>query len=179
MEDMSLTSRLFRTSSKLHFASDLLPKLSEGCSMVEDEMAALKWAGSFLCEMDWSSQVPKEQNVGGGLILQATSVRPTFYSCLLRIAPLLREAGLETEEQVVDFLSSLYRNLLSPGSPGRGHKKLNSTESKLGALLLHEIAETILVQLSNNGLPRVSASLKDDWEPNANVRDELLAAPPV
>jgi hypothetical protein len=38
----------------------------------------------------------------------------------------------------------------------------------LGALLLHEIAESILVQINNNGLPRPTATLKDEWKPTAN-----------
>lgn len=168
MEDMGLIAKLFTTSSKLHLASSCLEKVAGGEEIDPAGKEALSWAGRFLLEVDWSSQTPEHEYFGGGLSLQATSVRPTFYSCLFRIAPRLREAGLNSEKDLLTFLGLLYHNLLLPGAPGRGYKKLSPLESRLGSLLLHEIAESILVQLNNNGLPLPSTSLKDEWKPTTN-----------
>ena len=89
------------------------------------------------------------------------------------MAPQIREAGMHNEKDLLSFLSNLYRNLLSLGAPGKGYKKLTSEQSKLGALLLNEIAESILVQINNNGLPRSTTTLKEEWKPTAN---ELIPA---
>jgi len=170
MEDLSLFAELFKTSSTLERASAFLEKMSSEQEEIKPaEKEALLWSGEFLRAVDWSArqQGPKPV-VGGGLAVQATSVRPTFYSCLFRMAPQLRDAGLQTDEDLTSFLGNLYKNLLTGGSPGRGHKRLNTNESKLGALLLHEMAESILVQINNNGLPRQTATLKDEWKPTAN-----------
>ncbi len=168
MEDMGLTGKLFETSLKFQLASMWLQKISAGESADEEGKNILSWIGVLLREIDWSSNIPTRTSVGGGLSVQATTVRPTFYSSLIRIAPKFKEAGFTTERDILNFLSNLYYNLLSHGTPGRGHKKLNSSESELGVLLLQEISESILIQLNNNGLPWTSKSLKDEWEPLKN-----------
>ena len=139
--------------------------MTSGQGIDKTDRKALSWTGKFLSAMDWADQVDDGSQVGGGLAVQATSIRPTFYSCLFRIAPRLKEAGISSEKNVISFLSSLYRNLLTHGSPGKGFKKLTEKESELGALLLHEMAESILVQINNNGLPTTNGSLKEDWQP--------------
>jgi hypothetical protein len=164
MEDMALTARLFETSSRLRLASSWLERIAEGGEPNTEGKDTLKWAGQFMCEVDWSSPTTHKASVGGGFALQATTVRPTFYSSLFRLAPRLRKAGMEKEEDVLSFLSSLYHNLISSGAPGKGHKKLSPEYSKLGAILLQEISKSILVQLSNNGLPRTKTTLREDWE---------------
>jgi hypothetical protein len=166
MEDLGLIAELFKTSSTLERASAALKKMASGQEIGPIEKEALEWTGKFLFAVDWSVQ--EQTHVGGSLALQATSVRPTFYSCLFRMAPQLRNAGMRAEGDLTSFLNNLYSNLLSPGTPGRGHKKLTSDHSKLGALLLHEIAESILVQINNNGLPQPATTLKDEWKPTAN-----------
>jgi hypothetical protein len=84
---------------------------------------------------------------------------------LFRIAPNLKEAGISNQQELSSFLMNFYRNLTHPGSPGRGYKRLKKTESSLGILLLQKLAESILVQINNNGLPKTPASIKDDWQP--------------
>jgi hypothetical protein len=174
MEDLGLVAMLFRTSSALESAAGSLDKLASQEEISHAEKETLLWAGQFLSAVDWNAHQQASKPVGGGLALQATSVRPTFYSCLFRMAPQLKEAGMHNQEDLTSFLNSLYRNLLSAGTPGRGHKKLSQDGSKLGALLLHEMAESILVQINNNGLPRPTATLKDDWKPTANEFTQLL-----
>lgn len=171
MEDLGLVAELFKTSSTLQRAAASLEKIFSGqAEIANGEKATLKWAGQFLHTVDWGAKQQTSSQIGGSLALQlqATSVRPTFYSCLFRIAPQLQEAGLKSEDDLTTFLNSLYLNLLSAGESGRKHKKLTPEESKLGALLLYEIAESILVQISNNGLPRSTTTLKDEWKPTAN-----------
>ncbi len=174
MEDLNLTMNLLTTSSDLERASFSLKKMASGKVIKTTDRAILSWAGIFLSLMDWGARVNGGPQNGGGLAVQATSIRPTFYSCLFRIAPRLRESGLSSEKEVTSFLTSLYRNLNSPGAPGKGHKKLTEGEMKLGALLLHEMAESILVQINNNGLPKPNASLKEDWQPTPK---DLVAVP--
>jgi hypothetical protein len=176
MEDLGLVAELFKTSSNLERAAASLEKMSSGQEEIEHaEKEALLWSGEFLRAVDWGAQQQASKPVAGGLALQATSVRPTFYSCLFRMAPQLRDAGLQNEKDLTSFLSNLYRNLLSACTPGRGHKKLTSDQSKLGAFLLHGMAESILVQINNNGLPRPTATLKDEWKPTANELTTVLA----
>jgi hypothetical protein len=169
MEDLCLVAELFKTSSTLARAAASLEKMISGQEEIQpSEKDALLWSGEFLRAVDWNAQEQAQKPISGGLALQATSVRPTFYSCLFRMAPQLREAGMHDEKNLNLFLNNLYRNLLSPEGPGRGHKKLTPDQCKLGALLLHEIAESILVQINNNGLPQPTATLKDEWKPTAN-----------
>lgn len=165
MEDLDLTVNLLNTSTDLEKASVSLRKIASNEDLDNVDRETLSWAGRFLLAMDWgAAQVNQGSQVGGSFAVHATSIRPTFYSCLFRIAPQLNEAGISSEKAVIAFLSSLYRNLISQGTPGRGHKKLTEKESGLGALFLHEMAESILVQINNNGLPRSDGSLNDDWQ---------------
>ncbi len=176
MEDLGLIAVLFKTSSTLERAASALekiPSVQEKISEIDKD--ALSWSGEFLLAVDWSARQEAPRPVTGGLALQATSMRPTFYSCLFRMAPQLRQAGMKDEKDLTAFLSNLYRNLLSPAAPGKGHKKLTYDQARLGALLLHEMAESILVQINNNGLPRPTATLKEDWKPTANELTPVLA----
>lgn len=174
MEDLGLIAELFRTSSTLERSAASLEKLASGQEIGHVEKEALEWSGNFLFAVDWSTKQHSPKPITGGLALQATSVRPTFYSCLFRIVPRLREAGMRDEKEIVLFLGNLYRNLISHGAPGKIHKRLTADQSMLGALLLHEMAESILVQINNNGLPRPTATLKDEWKPTANELNPIF-----
>lgn len=170
MEDLGLVAALFKTSSKLESAAAALERLA--CSNKENvtsaEKQGLSWSGEFLSAMDWNAQ-RSSKPVAGSLALEATSVRPTFYSCLFRMAPKLRDAGMNDERQIRSFLSNLYTTLRSLGEERRHQRKsLKADECQLGALLLHEMAESILVQINNNGLPQPTATLKDEWKPTSN-----------
>lgn len=171
---MGLTVKLLETSYKLQLASTWLKRTAEGDRPDSEGKEVLNWAGKFLYEVDWSSKIPQTTFMGGGLTLQATSVRPTFYSSLIRIAPKFKEEGMKTEEKILNFLSLLYKNLLTIGAPGKGCKKLKSSESILGALLLQEISDSIFIQLNNNGLPRTSIFLKDEWEPSNDFTASIV-----
>lgn len=178
MEDLSLVAELFKTSSTLARAAVSLEKMASEEKQIEPvEKESLIWSGEFLYAVDWNALNQRVQKpIGGGLTLQATSVRPTFYSCLFRLGPQLREAGMDDEEDLKSFLKNLYKTLTSPGAaPGRGNKKLTPNQLKLGALLLREIAESILVQINNNGLPQPTTTLKDEWKPTGNELTPVFA----
>jgi len=174
MEDLGLTAKLFETSSKLHLASSWLEKVAKGFEPDTSGKEALSWAGRFLSEVDWSSRTEKRGLAG--FALQATTVRPTFYSSLFRIAPQLREAGMKSEKDILGFLSQLYSYLYYSDNAEKDHKKLNAIQSRIGALLLQEISRSLRVQLNNNGLPRKTTSLREDWEPSANEYTPLYLA---
>ncbi len=166
---------LFKTSSTLEQAAAALEKMPTSQERISsEEKKALSWSGEFLMAVDWSAQQTPPKPVAGGLALQATSVRPTFYSCLFRMAPRLKEAGMQNERDLTSFLSCLYRNLLSHETPGKGHKRLTPELAKLGASLLHDMAESILVQINNNGLPRPTTTLRDEWKPTTNEFNPVL-----
>jgi hypothetical protein len=120
MEDLNLTINLLSTSSDLEQASMSLKKMSERQKLDIADKDSLSWAGNFLLAMDWGAQMNKGAQVGGNFAVEATSIRPTFYSCLFRIAPQLKKAGINSNTELLSFLSTLYRNLISHGSPGRG-----------------------------------------------------------
>ncbi len=168
MEEMGLTAKLFETSSKLETASGWIERIAAGEEPNTKGIEVLVWAGHFLSEMDWTSRTSARATVGGGLAIQATSVRPTFYSALIRIAKRFQEAGMTTEDDIIKYLGALYNFLLSQEAPAKKQKKLNSAQYKLASTLLQEIAQSILVQLNNNGLPRSSSSLRDDWKSSGN-----------
>ena len=135
-------------------AAASIEKVARGDTLDPADRAALEWTGEFLSAVDWAAPAGSTNKVSGGLALQATTVRPTFYSCLFAMGPQLREAGMTKEDDITSFLNGLYRNLTSSGAPGRGYKKLTPRDSQLGSLLLRQMAESILVQINNNGLPR-------------------------
>lgn len=171
MEDLALTARLFETSSRLHLAAVWLQKRSQGIEPDEFGREALKWAGKLLSEVDWSSRSRDRHGIGGGFALQATSVRPTFYSSLFRLAPELRKAGIRDNKDVLSFLNYLYESLVSAAPPRRRTRGHSPEQLRLGAALLDEISRATLVQLNNNGLPQSHTPLREGWEP---PRDEPL-----
>jgi hypothetical protein len=175
MEDMGMTAQLFQTSSRLHSASSWLRKIAQGEDVDSQAQELLKWTGTFLREVDWSSSAQKG-TAGGGLVLQATSIRPTFYSVLIRIAPELQAAGLKSEKQIGGFLTLLY-DTLSAGGVIKGPRKLNAKHSEAAATLLHEISQSILVQMNNNGLPRAYSSLRDEWKASGNEYSNSAYSP--
>ena len=85
------------------------------------------------------------------MAVQAASARPSFYAAILRIAPDLESAGITREDALRDFLNAIYQVL---GSGGAEKPALLPERVKLGAKLLHVLSQTLLVQLTNNGVPR-------------------------
>jgi len=170
MENLGLVAELFKTSSKFARAAASLEKMATGQNKIEPpERDALSWAGNFLFVVDWNAHPQPSNPVVGNFALQATAVRPTFYSCLFRMAQQIRDAGMNDEKQLKSFLIDLYSTLLSTAiESNKKKRKLNADQLKLGALLLHEVSESILVQINNNGLPQPSATLKDEWKPTTN-----------
>ena len=154
MSDLMQSARVFEASARLQSASKSLADLADGKHLDHPGREALEWAGKFLPRLDWSSDMPAERGIGGGLAVQATSARPTFYASLLRIRPQFEEAAVRTPKELVSFLKQLYQLLSSGGLAKDGENSLQPHLMPLGAILLHELSQGLLKQLGNNGLPR-------------------------
>ncbi len=168
MEDLNLASKLFQASSKLNQASSWLVELAEGREPDEEGIKTLNWVGQFISEVDISSRLTSGVSVGGSLSIQATSVRPTFYSSVMRIAPLFQKAGFNSGEEIIGFLNRLNALLSVKGTKDHGMSQRQiAVYYKLASELLKEVSRSIMVQLSNNGLPRRGV-LNQEWEPSNN-----------
>lgn len=138
MHDLAQSARLFDASTRLQSASTALEQIATGVDRDHESDEALKWVGTFMPSMDWSSGV----ELCGGLAVQATSARPTFYASLQKIGPQLIEAQIETREDVHTFLATLWEFLQSGGhSPS-----LDGNRLRVAANLLHEISQGLLSQ---------------------------------
>jgi hypothetical protein len=105
--------------------------------------------------MDWDVQKKNTSiHASGNLAIHATSIRPTFYACLFRIGNHIQESGINDDAALSEFLHNLYDLLLYNGTKYHGKIMLKVNEINLGALLLDEIANSILIQINNNGLSR-------------------------
>jgi len=148
MADLLQTARLFEVGTRLQTASSNLVSIAEGNQPDAD---TLKWAGGFLSQVDWTSGVGAQGGVDGGLTAVATNTRPKFFAALLRIQGDFQKAGINSDEHVYSFLKDVYRCLESGGAE---KSTLESEHLRLAAELLHVLSRSIMVDLSNNGLPR-------------------------
>lgn len=159
MDDLIESSRLFEASSRLQSAASVLAGLAEGGAINNQDVSVLKWAAEFLRQVDWTAGDSDTRGVSGRLALQATTVRPVFYAALIGIQKRLLDAGIGNEAKVVAFLRKLYSFLEEGGNHGKKNGTLEPAHLALAATLLHEIATGILLQLTDNGLPRENEPL--------------------
>jgi hypothetical protein len=148
MADLLQTARLFEVGTRLQTASSNLVKIAQGST---PDIGALKWAGSFLCQVDWTSGIGSQPGMDGGLTAAATNTRPKFFAALLRIQGKFREVGIDSDERVYGFLKAIYRCLESGGIE---RDDLKAEHFMLAGELLHVLSRSIMVELSHNGLPK-------------------------
>jgi hypothetical protein len=153
MADLIESSRLFDASCRLDSAATILNKLSEGRPPTPKDREALVWAGSFLNQVDWTAGSSNGAGVVGNLAVQATAVRPTFYAALISLQRRLIDEGLTHEKEVIDFLRRLYQLLKKGGSSNKA-KPLPAEKLRLASVFLHELSQRLLIQLTDNGVPR-------------------------
>jgi len=151
MPDLLQSARLFEVSTKLQTASSCMGKFAQGGKLDQKEQDIFKWAGSFLVQVDWTSEIQAESGADGGLTVSATNTRPKFYASLIKIGPKLQGVGIDSEEKVSQFLNNIYRLLISGGTEA---VKIPSEQLELVRELLHILSLNIMVDLSNNMLPR-------------------------
>lgn len=151
MPDLLQSAKLFEISTKLQTASSCLGKFAEGLELDVSEQNILKWAGNFLAQVDWTSGIQVESGEEGSLTVSATNARPKFYASLMKIGPKFSQAGIDSEDKVYEFLSTVYRLLMSGEI-----QQANMSANRLGLMqeLLHTLSQNIIVDLSNNMLPR-------------------------
>lgn len=151
MPDLLQSAKLFEVGTKLQTASSCVGKFAHGDELDEKERDMFKWAGSFLARVDWTSEIPAETSEGGGLTVSATNARPKFYASLIKIGPKFTEIGIDSDEKIYDFLKAVYRLLMSGGAEDTD---IPSDQLELVRELLHILSQNIMVDLSNNMLPR-------------------------
>ena len=151
MPDLLQSARLFEVSTKLQTASSCIGKFAQGGKLDQKEKDIFKWAGSFLVKVDWTSEIQAESGADGGLTVSATNTRPKFYSSLIKIGPKLQEIGIDSKEKISKFLNEIYRLLISGGTEAAN---ISSEQLELVRELLHILSLNIMVDLSNNMLPR-------------------------
>jgi hypothetical protein len=163
VENLAQTAQFLEASSRLRLAAYWLSQLSENPNKKPDAKGQedLQWAGRFLAEVDWTSSTPhKISGPSGEFAVQATSVRPVFYSSLVRFGQELRDAGINDPKTLAKFFVALYSFLSSPASHPK-HQTITPSNMKLGSGFLEEISQSLLVQLSGNGLPPLRSKI---WE---------------
>ena len=151
MPDLLQSAKLFEVGARLQTASSCVGKFAHGDKLDEKDQDMFKWAGSFLARVDWTSEIPAETGEGGGLTVSATNARPKFYASLIKIGPKFTEVGIDSEEKVYDFLKAVYRLLMSGGTQ---ETDIPANRLELVRELLHLLSQNIMVDLSNNMLPR-------------------------
>ena len=156
MPDLLQSAKLFEVSTKLQTASSCVDKFEQGVELDQKEQDIFKWTGSFLARVDWTSEIPVESGAEGGLTVSVTNTRPKFYASLMKIGPKFREVGIDSEQGVYEFLKTVYSFLLSGGT-----KQTDIPPERLELVreLLHILSLNIMVDLSNNMLPRRRALL--------------------
>jgi hypothetical protein len=112
---------------------------------------ALRWAGDFLSQVDWTSGLGSQPGIDGGLTAAATNTRPKFFAALLRIQDQFQEIGITSDENVDGFLRATYKCLKSGGTD---RDDLKAEHLRLAGELLQVLSRSIMVELSNNGLPK-------------------------
>lgn len=159
MENLVQAAELLEASSKLRLAAYWINEVCKGSATPDSNgKEALNWAGRFLTEVDWTSPTHKPVSPCGEFAVQATSVRPIFYSSLIKFGQELNEAGINSSKDLTLFFRNLYAFLQS-SSFDEKPKNLNL---KLSTEFLEEISHSLLVQLNSNGGASSRNSLWDE-----------------
>ena len=106
MTDLLQSAELFDLSSRLGTASSALRSLAQRGSISEHAQKELEWTGRFLSQVDWE-QEHKSTGGSGSLAVQVTTVRPTFYASVARLAPRFAEMKMKSLDLVSRFLQDL------------------------------------------------------------------------
>lgn len=149
MSNLFESGDLFEASTRLESASAWITRLADGDDLDENGTKALQWAGELLECVDWQGGTERRTNVSPDTTVRATSVRPTFYTTLLRTREEFKKAGLENEDDVFGFLRELY--LLLNGE--KDTPDISGARLKLAAGFIHEISRDLLLEVCHNGLP--------------------------
>lgn len=162
MENLAQTAQFLEASSKLRSAAYWLNQLSKDAQTKPNTKGHedLEWAGRFLTEVDWTSTPSKRIGCSGEFAIQATSIRPVFYSSLVRFGQELRDAGISDTKSLAKFFAALY-SFLSKPEYNLKQPSISISNMKLGAAFLEEISQSLIVQLSGNGLPALRSKLWD------------------
>lgn len=146
MKDLNESGRLFEVSSRLQSAAAALKRLQEGEEATIGDKESLAWAGRFLQEVDFTTNPVSAGGVASHLSVQATDVRPAFYTAIIQVEPEFRVAGISADDDLRKYLSDTYRFL-------SGAQVKPKSGLHLAEILLHELSKALLVRLTGNGVP--------------------------
>jgi hypothetical protein len=156
MTDLLQTARVFEVSSRLSDASAAMADLAKGNEPSDRDRETFRWTGRLLEQVDWESGIAQEPGAEGALSVEATTTRPTFYASIVQMAPELTDAGMKSEQDVYELLKELYGILISEGKKA---EDVPQQHVQLGASFLRTLSNSLLVRLSNNGLPQPHTTL--------------------
>jgi len=151
MSDLLRSAQIFEVSSKLRTASFWIAEMAAGKTPNESERETLRWVGGLLTQIDWSTEGANGASLGADLAVQATDTRPVFYTCLNHIKPKLEALNLDPKEAIPKFVSWL-RDMLVQGKAI--DTDLPNERYGVASGLLQLLANSLSVELGNNGLPR-------------------------
>jgi len=151
MSNLFESGDLFEASTRLEYAAACIERLANQEKPDEKAEKALRWAGELLACVDWESGTEERAKVSPDTAFRATSVRPTFYTTLLRMRQEFEESGLKNDRDVFRFLSSLYLLLNDRGT--QQPTMMPKARLDLAASFIHEISRDLLLDVCHNGLP--------------------------
>lgn len=151
MENLAESSQIFEASSRLASAASAIKQLHTTKTVSESEKASLNWACGFLAQVDWTTTVPDHTPPASGFCVQATAVRPAFYSALISITRKLSRAGLNKESDLKEFLNQVF-NLLGKECE-KAARETPPERISLAATFLSDLSNYLLMQLTHNGIP--------------------------
>lgn len=157
MPDLMKSALMFEVSSRLESVSTWFTKVSRGENPDALGDDSLSWTGNLMGQMDWNLSNPTSGDRDNGLAVQIASTRPIFYSAIIKCAPEFKRVGIDSEEKIMDFLKETYRFL---SSKRRNQEKMRSEYLKLASMLFHFLSQSLMVQLSGNGVHKEYMPLK-------------------
>lgn len=149
MPNIFESSDLFEASIRFEDASASLAQIAANKQLQSTGMESLKWAGELLRTVDWDLQKESTRNVSPEVAVQATSIRPFFYNVLVESREQFIQAGIDSEDEALNFFRDFYRLLNGEREPS----DFGSSHLWLASTFLHEISRGLLLEVTGNYYP--------------------------
>jgi len=148
-------AELFEASTRLEYAAQSVCQLIDGISLSDEDKSSLNWAGQLLERVDWYESKWASAHVTADLAVQATSVRPIFYSTLTKTFRKIQESEENEEEIRRNFLRYLH-HLLNKSDKS---EEIPKEYLRFSADFLHLLSRSLLLQVGHNGHSEPKPSL--------------------
>lgn len=152
MSDLITEAEQFLAGSHLSTASKILHELAlSQCELSERDVDQLRWTGRLLTDLDWRPHFRDKSELARESETRTESIRPLFFSALCKLDEnRLEDVGVTQEKDLLVFLTSLYKLLLSGGET----PSLDSRKLEISSDFLASLAESVFARLTANGVPR-------------------------